>query len=106
MKGAEAGCAFWMIVVCVSRVSPRDRAGGGGGGAFMVSIMVVVSRSPRTELRLRWEPAREPPREASRRITRAGTTCSSSISGRTLIMHIFVAFFFSEGGVSFLLEVR
>lgn len=54
----------------------------------MVSI-TVVSRSPRTELweRLRWEPWMEL-RVEPWRTTRAGTVRVSSISGRTLIMHM------------------
>lgn len=50
-----------IVVVGKPRVSWRGMEdGGGGGGALMVSIMVVVSWSPRMELRLRREPERVP----------------------------------------------
>lgn len=47
-----------IVVVGYPRVSWRGMEDGGGGGALMVSIMVVVSWSPRMELRLRREPER------------------------------------------------
>lgn len=79
-----------IVVVGKPRVSWRGMEDGGGGGALMVSIMVVVSWSPSMELWLRRELAWVLRWEALRWLTRGGTVCSSSISGRTLIMHILV----------------